>query len=138
MVFKETSEMNPSKPSNQSNGLGRIGCRDNISTCYIKRVPQWSHIGSKVKYRGEARTVVTLYTYIVINSHHVGKPKQKQTCYLYSIFGLRVPDYGAVISLNNMVLKMRFGVVISKEVFFYLVTTGWVLDISLLYENSIN
>ena len=48
----------------------------------IKRVPQWSHIGSTVKYNIGEKPTVTLYTYI---NHRVGTPKQKQTSY-YTVF----------------------------------------------------
>ena len=47
----------------------------------IKRVPQWSHIGSTVYNIGEKPTV-TLYTFYI--DHHVGTPKQKQTSYYTS------------------------------------------------------
>ena len=36
---------------------------------------------------------------------------------LYSIFGLRVPDYGKVIFFRDIKLKMGLGVVISKKVY---------------------
>ena len=55
-----------------------------------------------------------MYTNI---NHHVETPKQKQTHYYntYSIYGLRVPDYGTVMILYREVkLKMVFGVVISS------------------------
>ena len=50
---------------------------------------------------------------------HVGIPKQKQTSYygVYSIFGLRVPDYRTVILHREVNSKVGFGVVISKEVY---------------------
>ena len=43
----------------------------------IKRVPQWSHIGS-TEYNIGGKATVTLYTYI---NHHVGTPKKTQTSY---------------------------------------------------------
>ena len=36
---------------------------------------------------------------------------------LFSIYRLRVPDYGTVILYREVKLKMGFGVVISKEVY---------------------
>ena len=106
----------------------------------IKRVLQWSHIGSQVKYRGEGYRH-TVHFYNIISYHaHVGTPKQKQTG--YTVFldkEFHTTVVVVIIWYRENKLKMRFGVVISKEVFFYLVIMGWVLDISLLlYENSIN
>ena len=46
----------------------------------IKRVPQWSHIGSTV-YIGEKPTV-TLYSYM---NPHVGTPKQKKQTSYYPV-----------------------------------------------------
>ena len=47
-------------------------------------------------------------------SPHVVTPTQSQTT-VYSIFGRRVPDYGAVLlyGIEKDNIKMRFGVVIS-------------------------
>ena len=42
------NNLNVSKPSNQSKGLGgNIGCVGTKTLHGIKRVPKWSHIGSK-------------------------------------------------------------------------------------------
>ena len=54
----------------------------------IKRVPQWSHIGSTVvvvaffTLSDRASTIPSNIQYF---NHHVGTPKQKQTSY-YTVF----------------------------------------------------
>ena len=73
---------------------------------------------SNVVTSGQLYNIGEKPTVILYNiNHHVGTPKQKAYL-LYSIFGLRVPDYGTVIMwFREIKLKIRFGVVISKEIY---------------------
>ena len=68
-----------------------IGCRDkNSTTWHLKGSPMESQ---RQQYNIGEKPTFTQYTYI---DHPVGTPKEKQTNYylVYSIFGIRVLDYG--------------------------------------------
>ena len=73
VLFCLNKDLNVSKPSNQSKGLGgNNGCRDKNSTWYLKGSPIAVTLGQQCNV-GEKPTV-TLYTSI---SHHVGTPKSR-------------------------------------------------------------